>query len=126
MLWLIRYDLVYMRFKPLISKDRSKISSIVVGNIVKKAREFQKQNVAKAKTENKIPVKGFVPDELPDPMTTYEATKYLRVSKTTLMAYENSGFLKAIRNILPDKNRGKVTWAKEQLDRVKFGTYKNN
>jgi len=115
-----------MRESPFISKNKNKISSIVIGNIVKKAREFQKQNIAKANTENKIPVKVFVPAELPDPMTTSEATKYLRVSKTTLMAYENYGFLKAIRNILPDKSRGKVTWAKEQLDRVKFGTYKNN
>jgi hypothetical protein len=115
-----------MKESPLINKNKRNISPVIVKNIVKKAREFRKQNVDKARFESKIPVKAFVPDELPDPMTTYEATKYLRVSKTTLMAYENYGFLKAIRNILPDKSRGKVTWTKEQLDRVKFGTYKNN
>ena len=115
-----------MKESPLLSKSKRKTSPVIVKSIVKKARDFRKQNLDKAKIEIKTPVKAVIPDELPDPMTTYEATKYLRVSKTTLLAYEDSGFLKAIRNILPDKNRGKVTWAKEQLDRVKFGTYKNN
>jgi hypothetical protein len=117
-------DFVFMSSGSKIKTNKTNMNSIVVGNIIKKARDYHKQKLEKPKIDNKP---AFVaPDQFPDPMTTVEATKYLRVSKTTLMAYENSGFLKAIRNVLPNKNRGKVTWSKEQLDRVKFGTYKNN
>ena len=47
-------------------------------------------------------------------------------AKTTLQNYEDVGYLKALRHTLPGKSRGKVTWLKSELDKVKYGAYKNN
>ena len=95
-------------------------------SIINKAKAFQKSKTFNIKeVPSDFLLKASVPD-YPDVMTTEEAAEYLRVSKTTLQNYEDVGYLKALRHTLPGKSRGKVTWLKSELDKVKYGAYKNN
>jgi excisionase family DNA binding protein len=115
-----------MKSESLKAKETPPLKALIHKSIINKAKAFQKN---KAFNTKEVPhdflLKVAVPD-YPDVMTTEEAAEYLRVSKTTLQNYEDVGYLKALRHTLPGKSRGKVTWLKSELDKVKYGAYKNN
>jgi len=115
-----------MKNNSLKSKNRPSLNEILKKSIIQKAKAFQKSKalVIKDSPDNFL-IKAAVPI-YQDVMTTEEAAEYLRVSKTTLQNYEEVGYLKALRHTLPGKSRGKVTWLKSELDKVKYGAYKNN
>lgn len=115
-----------MNNKSLKSNERLPLKAIVQKAIINKAKAFQKSKPFNAKeSPDNFALKATIAD-YPDVMTTEEASEYLRVSKTTLQNYEDVGYLKALRHTLPGKSRGKVTWLKSELDKVKYGAYKNN
>ena len=115
-----------MKNESLKSKERLPLKALMHKAIINKAKAFNKSKAFNAKEKhNDFLLKSTAPD-YPDVMTTEEAAEYLRVSKTTLQNYEIVGYLKALRHTLPGKSRGKVTWLKSELDKVKYGAYKNN
>ena len=115
-----------MKSESLKSNEKPPLKAIIHKAIINKAKAFQKSKPFNTKDSlDHFPIKATAPD-YPDVMTTEEAAEYLRISKTTLQNYEDVGYLKALRHTLPGKSRGKVTWLKSELDKVKYGAYKNN
>lgn len=94
--------------------------------VVAKAREYKRnQSLVEAKVVGSVTADLAV-KTVAEVMNTKDACVYLDVSKTTLRGYEKAGWVKAIRNIRPEKTRGKVTWSRAMLDRIKFGVSAQN
>ncbi len=102
------------------------VSHIHNNKIISKAREYQRHQRASAVYAPFTPVTGPAEKLVVDPMNTKEACAYLGVCKTTLMAYEADGLLKATRTIRPGKKRGKNKWTKVELDKIRFGVCAQN
>lgn len=115
-----------MKLKSLKSNEIQPARSVIRNSIINKAKAFQKsKSFSPIESPDNCMTKSVAQD-YPDVMTTEEAAGYLRVSKTTLQNYEDVGYIHALRHTLPGKSRGKVTWLKSELDKLKYGTYKNN
>lgn len=113
-----------MNTPPKIHGEQSKINEAIIKSIINKSTDF------KRKQEKGRPAEKYQINEetnnFPDIMTTREAADYIRSSSTTLQKYEKVGFIKAVRHRLPGKTRGKVTWLKSDLDKLKYGAYLNS
>ena len=104
--------------------DQIKIKEAIIKSIINKSTDFKRKQKKAMPPEN-AQIKEKT-NNFPDIMTTREAAEYIRSSSTTLQKYEKVGFIKAVRHRLPGKTRGKVTWLKSDLDKLKYGAYLNS
>ena len=104
--------------------DQSKIKDAIIKSIIDKSTNFKRKQEKGMPSDNSQKKEQI--NRLPDIMTTREAAEYIRSSSTTLQKYEKAGFIRAVRHRLPGKTRGKVTWLKSDLDKLKYGAYLNS
>ena len=103
--------------------DPNKIKETIIKSIINKSTDFKRKQEKSRHTESHQINEKI--NDFPDIMTTREAADYIRSSSTTLQKYEKVGFITAVRHRLPGKTRGKVTWLKSDLDKLKYGAYLN-